>query len=147
MIEGDEHSSPSSTPRTAKSMLAVRGKENVNNCTEGDEHSSLPQQNKKPETKVTPPERSTTWSNINEVIESDFLISPGDIYPNRKVLLQDADIRRETKEKFEQLCNNQEGAFSKNNKDIGRTQVIEMEIDVGDSLPIAESVYTPSEAL
>ena len=30
----------------------------------------------------------------------------------------------------------------KNNKDIGRTQLIEMEIDTGDSLPVAQSPYT-----
>ena len=33
------------------------------------------------------------WCELNEVVESDFLISPGDIYPNRKVELEDADIR------------------------------------------------------
>ena len=33
-------------------------------------------------------------------------------------------------------------AFSKNNKDIGRTTVIEMEIDMGDSLPVAQNLYT-----
>ena len=31
------------------------------------------------------------WCDISEVVESDFLISPGDIYPNRKVQLEDAD--------------------------------------------------------
>ena len=33
-------------------------------------------------------------------------------------------------------------AFSKNNKHIGRTQLIEMEIDTGDSLTVAQSPYT-----
>ena len=32
-----------------------------------------------------------SWEEIQEVIESDFLISPGDIYPSRKVKLQDAE--------------------------------------------------------
>ena len=79
---------------------------------------------------------------INEAVESDFLISPGDIYPNRKVMLEDADVSESTKVKFEQMCQEQMEAFSKNNKDIGRTQVIEMEIDMGDSLPLAQSPYT-----
>ena len=35
-----------------------------------------------------------------------------------------------------------EEAFSKNNKDIGRTQLIEMEIDTGNSVPLAQSPYT-----
>ena len=43
---------------------------------------------------------------------------------------------------FEVLCEQQHEAFSKNNKDIGHTQLIEMEIDTGDSLPVAQSPYT-----
>ena len=72
------------------------------------------------------------------MIESDFLISPGDIYPNRKVQLEDADIKDSTKAAFELLCTQQHKAFSKNNKDIGHTKLIEMEINTGDSLPVAQ---------
>ena len=79
------------------------------------------------------------WCGLNEVVESDFLISPGDIYPNRKVELEDADIKEATKVSFEALCEQQHEAFLKNNKDIGCTQLIEMEIDTGDSLPVAQS--------
>ena len=82
------------------------------------------------------------WCELNEVVESDFLILPGDIYPNRKVELKDADIKEVTRVSFEALCEQQQEAFSKNNKDIGRTQLIEMEIDTGDSLPVAQSPYT-----
>ena len=82
------------------------------------------------------------WCELSEVIESDFLISPGDIYPNRKVELEDADIKDSTRVSFEELCEQQHEAFSKNNKDIGHTQLIEMEIDTGDSLPVAQSPYT-----
>ena len=82
------------------------------------------------------------WCELSEVVNSDFLISPGDIYPNRKVELEDADIKEATKVSFEALCEQQHEAFSKNNKDIGRTQLIEMEIDTGDSLPVAQSPYT-----
>ena len=71
-----------------------------------------------------------------------FLISPGDVYPNRKVKLEDADITEETREKFEEMYDRHPEAFSKNNKDIGRTTLIEMEIDMGDSLPIAQNPYT-----
>ena len=82
------------------------------------------------------------WCELSEVVESDFLISPGDVYPNRKVELEDTDIKDSTKVSFEVLCEQQQEAFSKNNKDIGRTQLIEMEIDTGDSLPVAQSPYT-----
>ena len=82
------------------------------------------------------------WCELSEVVDSDFLISPGDIYPNRKVELEDADIKDATRVSFEALCEQQHEAFSKNNKDIGHTQLIEMEIDTGDSLPVAQSPYT-----
>ena len=82
------------------------------------------------------------WCELSEVVDLDFLISPGDIYPNRKVELEDADIKEATRVSFEALCEQQHEAFSKNNKDIGRTQLIEMEIDTGDSLPVAQSPYT-----
>ena len=76
------------------------------------------------------------------MIESDFLISPDDIYPNRKVELQDAPRYRQTRKMFEDICNEHKEAFSKNNKDIGRTQLIEMEIDTRNSVPLAQSPYT-----
>ena len=82
------------------------------------------------------------WWQLSEVIESDFLISPGDVYPSRKVELEDADIKDSTKVCFEELCEQQHEASLKNNKDIGRTQLIEMEIDTGDSLPVAQYPYT-----
>ena len=82
------------------------------------------------------------WCELSEVVDLDFLISSGDIYPTRKVALEDADIKEATRVSFEALCEQQHEAFSKNNKDIGRTQLIELEIDTGDSLPVAQSPYT-----
>ena len=83
-----------------------------------------------------------SWSEISEVVESDFLISPGDIYPSRKVELKDAEVSPETLQKFDDLCDKHQDAFSKNNQDIGKTQLIEMEIDTGNSVPLAQSPYT-----
>ena len=77
-----------------------------------------------------------------EGFETDFLISPGDMYPNRKVKLEDAEITAETRRQFEDMCKRHPEAFSKNNKDIGRTTLIEMEIDTGDSLPVTQNPYT-----
>ena len=87
-------------------------------------------------------ESKDSWLDINEVIESDFLISPGDIYPSRNVELKDAEVSEETLQRFEKLCEDQQDAFLKNNRDIGRTQLIEMEIDTGGSVPLAQSLYT-----
>ena len=56
--------------------------------------------------------------------------------------LEDAKISGKTKEQFAQLCNKYDDVFSKNNQDIGKTTLIEMEIDTGDSLPVAQSPYT-----
>ena len=81
-------------------------------------------------------------SKDGEDFQTDFLISPGDIYLNRKVELQDAEIADETRNWFEEMCNRHPDAFSKNNKDIGRTTLIEMEIDTGDSLPVTQNPYT-----
>ena len=74
--------------------------------------------------------------------KTDFLISPGNVYPNRKVKLEDADITEETRKKFEEMYDCHPDTFSKNNKDIGRTTLIEMEIDTRDSLPVAQNPYT-----
>ena len=74
--------------------------------------------------------------NSEKDFETDFLISPGYVYPNRKVKLEDIDITEETRKKFEEMCDCHSEAFSKNNKDIGRTTLIEMEINMADSLPV-----------
>ena len=81
------------------------------------------------------------WLNLT------FLSLQRDIYPNRKVELEDADIKEATRISFEALCEQQHEAFSKNNKDIGCTQLIEMEIDTGDSLPVAQSPYITVKTL
>ena len=81
-------------------------------------------------------------SKDGEDLETDFLISPGDVYPNRKVKLQDVEITDKTRRQFEEMCNRHPEAFSKNNKDIGRTTLIEMELDTGDNLPVTQNPYT-----
>ena len=86
-------------------------------------------------------ETNDQWENIQEMTESDFLTSTADIYLNRRVELEDAVISEETKECFAQLCSEYDDIFSKNNQDIGKTPLIEMEIDTGDSLPVPQSPY------
>ena len=126
--ESGEHSQNSQWQSAGKGMNCPQNmKDDVKKC-EFEEHS---QDSSKQQ-----------WCELSEVVDSDFLISPGDIYPNRKIELEDADIKEATRVSFEALCEQQHEAFSKNNKDIGRTQLIEMEIDTGDSLPVAQSPYT-----
>ena len=120
-----------------KSLNQLEVKENSGSeCTKSDKKNNREDEN------TISTNADSEWSDINEVIESDFLISPGDIYPNRKVELQDACVTEETRKTFEEICDKHEEAFSKNNKDIGRTQLIEMEIDTGSSVPLAQSPYT-----
>ena len=52
------------------------------------------------------------WCELSEVVESDFPISPGDVYPNRKVELEDTDIKEATRVFFEVLCKQQHEAYS-----------------------------------
>ena len=127
----DESLESNARSQTSAGMVKVKAKElGGKNCIDrlGDESSES--------------EHSGPWDEIQEVIESDFLISPGDIYPSRKVELQDAEVSQETLGRFESLCEEHHEAFSKNNQDIGKTQLIEMEIDTGGSVPLAQSPYT-----
>ena len=56
--------------------------------------------------------------------------------------LQDKNITTDIRQKFEELCEEYGEAFSKNNKDIGRTKLVKMDIDTGDSPPVSSIPYT-----
>ena len=73
---------------------------------------------------------------------TNFIKSPADIETHRKVDLKDAQIKEETKGKFHDLCNRFDSIISKSSGDIGKTLLIEMDIDTGNSPPIASTPYT-----
>ena len=75
-------------------------------------------------------------------IDNAFLTSPADIPGPRKVDLQDADVKPTTRSDFDELCERYPTVFSKGNEDIGRTQLITMDIDTGDSPPVSSRPYT-----
>ena len=79
---------------------------------------------------------------IPENKEKKFITSPADIEVHRKVELQDADITEVQQNAFHELCNEFKDIFSMDSSDIGKTPLIEMEIDTGDSLPITQKLYT-----
>ena len=56
--------------------------------------------------------------------------------------LQDADIKPTTRSAFDELCERYPKVFSRGNEDIGRTQLITMDIDTGDSPPVSSRLYT-----
>ena len=81
---------------------------------------------------------------INPEIPHDaaFICSPADVPGPHKVQLQDKNITTDIRQKFKELCEEYGEAFSKNNEDIGRTKLVKMDIDTGDSSPVSSRPYT-----
>ena len=77
-----------------------------------------------------------------EITEKRFITSPADIEVHRKVELQDADITEAQWNAFKDLCTEFKDIFSTDSSDIGKTPLLEVEIDIGDSLPITQKPYT-----
>ena len=101
----------------------------------------------------TEPSSITYEDNVNEVLkeqegevekenmEKKFITSSADIEVHRKVELQDTDISDE-QQAFKDLCMEFNDIFSTYSSDIGKTPLLEVEIDTGDSLPITQKPYT-----
>ena len=60
---------------------------------------------------------------------------------HRKLDLEDKKIKQETRQEFNKLCNRFDDIISKGSNDIGKTLLVEMDIDTGDSPPIASKPY------
>ena len=75
-------------------------------------------------------------------MEKRFITSPTDIEVHRKVDLQDTDITKTQQNAFKDLCTEFKDIFSMDSGDIGKTPLLEVEIDTGDSLPITQKPYT-----
>ena len=56
--------------------------------------------------------------------------------------LQDAEVSEEHQNSFKELCNEFKDIFSVDSSDIGKTPLVEMEIDTRDSPPIMQKPYT-----
>ena len=74
--------------------------------------------------------------------DDDFLKSPVEAPVHRKVLLEDKNILPKTQEAFDKLCKKYDDIISKNSGDIGKTMLVEMEIDTRNHPPIASKPYT-----
>ena len=74
--------------------------------------------------------------------EKKFITSPADIEVQRKVELQDADVSAEHQKAFKDLFEEFKDIFLVDLSDIGKTSLVEMEIDTGDSPPITQKPYT-----
>ena len=74
--------------------------------------------------------------------DTAFLCSLADVSGPRRVQLQDKYITTDIRQKFEELCEEYGEAFSKSNEDTGRTKLVKMDIDTGDSPPVSSRPYT-----
>ena len=74
--------------------------------------------------------------------EDNFLKSPAEAPVHRRVLLEDKNIDSKMQQAFDKLCEKYEDIISKNSGDIGKTMLVEMEIDTGNQPPIASKPYT-----
>ena len=74
--------------------------------------------------------------------DDDFLKSPVEAPVHRKVLLEDKNISPKTQKASDKLCKKYDDIISKNSGDIGKTMLVEMEIDTGNHPPIASKPYT-----
>ena len=77
-----------------------------------------------------------------ENLEEKFVTSLADIEVHRKVEFQDAEITEAQQNAFKDLCTEFNDIFSTDSGDIGKTPLLEVEIDTGDSLPIIQKPYT-----
>ena len=75
-------------------------------------------------------------------LDNAFITSPVDVPGLRRVDLQDADITPGMRSAFDMLCEKYPKVFSKGNEDIGRTQLVTMDINMGDSPPVSSRPYT-----
>ena len=74
-------------------------------------------------------------------LEKKCITSPAEVNTHRKMQLQDAEVTEENREKFKLLCEEFEDIFSKDSTDIGKTPLITMDIDTGDSPPVCQRPY------
>ena len=77
-----------------------------------------------------------------ENMEKKFITSPADIKVHRKVELQDADITKAQQNAFKDSYKEFNDIFLADSSDIGKTPLLEVEIDTGDNLPITQKPYT-----
>ena len=86
------------------------------------------------------PQRHETLPEIPS--DTAFICSPADVPGHRKVHLQDKEIPGDVHQRFEELCEEYEQAFSKHNEDFGRTKLVKMDVDTGDSPQVSSRPYT-----
>ena len=72
---------------------------------------------------------------------SNFIKSAAEVDKHCRVELKDQNISEDTRKRFQELILEYDDIISKNSGDIGKTLLVEMDIDTGDSPPIAQRPY------
>ena len=75
-------------------------------------------------------------------LKSDFICSPAEVSKYRKVKLKSKPVEEDTAQKFDELCDHFPEIFLKSSEDIGKTNLIPMDIDTGDHPLICQKPYT-----
>ena len=105
------------------------------------DHDELAEMMRGPQNHI-PREQQANYNLPIIPLDNAFITSQADVPGPRKVDLQDADITPSTRSAFDALCEKYPKVFSKGNEDIGRTQLVTMDIDTGDSPPASSRPYT-----
>ena len=74
--------------------------------------------------------------------QTSFITSPTDVEGHRKAKLKDVQVSDEDQAQFWSLCEEFRDVFSSDSQDIGKTPLIKMDIDTGNSPPICQRLYT-----
>ena len=104
----------------------------------------IPAQSQGPVTEIA---KIDTEIDLHSILTSasNFIKYPGEVEAHRKVDLEDKKIKEETRQEFNQLCDRFDDIISKSSDDIGKTLLVKMDIDTGESPPITSKPYTLSQ--
>ena len=103
----------------------------------------IPARSQRSVAKIT---KKDTETDLHSILTSasNFIKSLVEVEAHRKVDLEDKKIKDETKQEFNKLCDQFDDIISKGSDDIGKTLLVDMDIDTGDSPPIASKPYSLS---
>ena len=103
----------------------------------------IPVQSQQPVTEIA---KIDTETDLHCILTSasNFIKSRVEVEAHRKVDLKDKKIKEETRQEFNKLCDRFDDIISKGSDDIGKTLLVKMDIDTGDSPLIASKPYTLS---
>ena len=73
---------------------------------------------------------------------SPFIILPADKETHQKAELKDKEIDQKYKDQFEDLCEKYKDIFSLDSQNIGKTPLLQMEIETSNSQLIGQKPYT-----